>query len=204
MSAARRRSHAGFTLIELLVVIALIAILAAMLFPVFAQAREQGRRKSCVSQQRQIGMAMAMYLQDNDQIYPSGGPKAWEPGRNLLIGQLMPYVRSERLFRCPDDRGWFKVRPTVSEAHGSSYTDALRNAKVWGGPDLQLQPEAAVSNPAMRPLLWDMNEVWHPNNPDAPADANNPKFARNVLFVDTHVKFLREPQLGPLVFAKPL
>jgi prepilin-type N-terminal cleavage/methylation domain-containing protein len=80
------RSHAGivrrgFTLIELLVVIAIIAILAAILFPVFAQAREQARTISCLSNMKQLGLGFKMYAQDYDEEYPMGtypGPRNWE------------------------------------------------------------------------------------------------------------------------------
>ena len=67
----RRRRAPGFTLIELLVVIAIIAILAAILFPVFAQARESARQSTCLSNIKQIGISMAMYIQDYDGTYPS-------------------------------------------------------------------------------------------------------------------------------------
>jgi len=67
-----RRRHEGFTLIELLVVIAIIAILAAILFPVFAQAREKARSSSCLSNQKQIGLAFSMYAQDYDETFPLG------------------------------------------------------------------------------------------------------------------------------------
>jgi prepilin-type N-terminal cleavage/methylation domain-containing protein/prepilin-type processing-associated H-X9-DG protein len=66
----QRGSRSGFTLIELLVVIAIIAILAAILFPVFAQAREKARASSCLSNQKQIGLAFSMYAQDYDETYP--------------------------------------------------------------------------------------------------------------------------------------
>lgn len=65
-----RRRHGGFTLIELLVVIAIIAILAAILFPVFAQAREKARSSSCLSNQKQVALAFSMYAQDYDETYP--------------------------------------------------------------------------------------------------------------------------------------
>ena len=68
--ACRCRQRRGFTLIELLVVIAIIAILAAILFPVFAQAREKARAASCLSNARQIGLAFSMYVQDFDEVYP--------------------------------------------------------------------------------------------------------------------------------------
>jgi len=66
---ARTRSRSGFTLIELLVVIAIIAILAAILFPVFAQAREKARQASCESNEKQIGLAITQYVQDYDETY---------------------------------------------------------------------------------------------------------------------------------------
>ena len=69
-SAARPKDRRGFTLIELLVVIAIIAILAGILFPVFAQAREKARQASCQSNLRQLGLATAMYIQDYDETYP--------------------------------------------------------------------------------------------------------------------------------------
>src|SRR5436189_380395 len=75
------RSKSGFTLIELLVVIAIIAILAAILFPVFAQARESARSTSCLSNLRQIGTSIRMYSQDYDENFPMGtytGPRNWE------------------------------------------------------------------------------------------------------------------------------
>src|SRR5260370_6629248 len=92
--AALRR---GFTLIELLVVIAIIAILAAILFPVFARAREQARKTTCLSNMKQIGLSLGMYLQDNDEVFPPGGLKVWEAtkktDRNLLAVQLQPYTK---------------------------------------------------------------------------------------------------------------
>src|SRR4028119_34289 len=69
--ASASSSRSAFTLIELLVVIAIIAILAAILFPVFAQAREKARQASCVSNLRQIGTALLMYVQDYDETYPN-------------------------------------------------------------------------------------------------------------------------------------
>ncbi|HEV2472758.1 MAG TPA: prepilin-type N-terminal cleavage/methylation domain-containing protein, partial [Chthonomonadales bacterium] len=67
----------GFTLIELLVVIAIIAILAAILFPVFAQAREKARAISCLSNEKELGLSVLMYVQDYDENFPSGLQNAW-------------------------------------------------------------------------------------------------------------------------------
>jgi len=88
----------GFTLIELLVVIAIIAILAAILFPVFAQAREKARAISCLSNMKQLGLAEMQYVQDNDEVFQS--TDNWGQGWAEL---LYPYVKSRQVYACPDD-----------------------------------------------------------------------------------------------------
>ena len=94
----KRRS--GFTLIELLVVIAIIAILAAILFPVFAQAREKARQISCVSNEKQIALGILQYVQDYDETYPEGLQQDWN---NNWPTAVQPYEKSYAVFRCPDD-----------------------------------------------------------------------------------------------------
>ena len=89
----------AFTLIELLVVIAIIAILAAILFPVFARAREQARRTSCLSNLKQIGLACHMYADDYDELFPVDN-HICNPHLRLL-GQIMPYVKNFQIFYCP-------------------------------------------------------------------------------------------------------
>ena len=91
-----RAGHFAFTLIELLVVIAIIAILAAMLFPVFARARENARKISCLSNLKQLGLGMMQYVQDYDDIYPLhyNGTQRWPQMMN-------PYVKSNQLYSCP-------------------------------------------------------------------------------------------------------
>jgi prepilin-type N-terminal cleavage/methylation domain-containing protein/prepilin-type processing-associated H-X9-DG protein len=100
----------GFTLIELLVVIAIIALLAAILFPVFAQARESARQTTCLSNMRQVGIAVRMYVQDYDETWPifhayNTQPPADVEGHKGIEVALMPYVREKNAFRCPDDSG---------------------------------------------------------------------------------------------------
>ncbi len=97
--------RSGFTLIELLVVIAIIAILAAILFPVFARARENARRSSCQSNLKQIGLGVIQYAQDYDERMPSG---RMNPGNVDTLGGawpvlINPYVKSYQLFRCPSN-----------------------------------------------------------------------------------------------------
>ncbi len=108
MSQVRRRGREspGFTLIELLVVIAIIAILAAILFPVFAQAREKARQASCSSNVRQLGLAVNMYTQDYDEHFPLGG---WRPttaagaddGTWDWQNTTAPYIKNKGIYRCP-------------------------------------------------------------------------------------------------------
>jgi len=97
----------GFTLIELLVVIAIIAILAAILFPVFAQAREKARQTSCLSNEKQVGLGFMQYVQDYDEQYPSG---LYNPNFAYIYtkglgwaGSLYPYMKSAQILKCPDD-----------------------------------------------------------------------------------------------------
>ena len=96
-----KNAKSAFTLIELLVVIAIIAILAAILFPVFARARENARRSSCLSNLKQIGLGVMQYTQDYDEKYPmgfrgDGVNKTW-------FLDTVPYIKSEQVFRCPSD-----------------------------------------------------------------------------------------------------
>ena len=99
--SAFAKARRAFTLIELLVVIAIIAILAAILFPVFAQARAKARQAACLSNTKQIGTAVAMYVQDYDEMLPMGG---WAVGTygSRWFRDLYPYVKNLRVYVCPE------------------------------------------------------------------------------------------------------
>jgi prepilin-type N-terminal cleavage/methylation domain-containing protein/prepilin-type processing-associated H-X9-DG protein len=120
IQSTRHSAHRGFTLIEILVVVAIIALLAAILFPVFARARENARRTSCQSNLKQIGLAALQYVQDYDERYPysrigyssSNPPPAeyqkfiqgpFSDGSKQVLWPefLQPYVKSYQMFACP-------------------------------------------------------------------------------------------------------
>jgi prepilin-type N-terminal cleavage/methylation domain-containing protein/prepilin-type processing-associated H-X9-DG protein len=114
MSRSPRSSQrsSAFTLIELLVVIAIIAILAAILFPVFQKVRENARRTACLSNQKQLGLAIIQYQQDADEKFPCGAVGGVTPGDTDgygggagWAGQVYPYVKSTAAYVCPDDPG---------------------------------------------------------------------------------------------------
>ncbi len=94
-----RSKSRGFTLIELLVVIAIIAILAAILFPVFARAREAARATSCKSNLKQLTTGILMYVQDYDEVLPHGGRSGASPNRWYQL--VDPYIKNAQVFRCP-------------------------------------------------------------------------------------------------------
>lgn len=103
----------GFTLIELLVVIAIIAILAAILFPVFARARENARRSSCQSNLKQIALGVAQYSQDYDEKFPMyAAAHTAERGWSILLD---PYLKSSQILQCPSDAA---AAPTATNADG--------------------------------------------------------------------------------------
>jgi prepilin-type N-terminal cleavage/methylation domain-containing protein/prepilin-type processing-associated H-X9-DG protein len=102
----RMRHRRGFTLIELLVVIAIIAILAAILFPVFARAREKARQTSCLNNVKQIGLAVLQYIQDYDEAYPPYHLGAISDEQSLdtsWVRLIFPYVKNKQVYNCPSD-----------------------------------------------------------------------------------------------------
>jgi len=144
----------AFTLIELLVVIAIIAILAAILFPVFARARENARRSSCQSNLKQIALGFKQYTQDYDEKFvPAIGDGTATGG---WADSLQPYLKSTQIFQCPSD-----PNPPVANGSIQGYTDYWVNAALsdtggttanYGGGGIS---EAAVDNSTLTIMLGD-------------------------------------------------
>ena len=194
----KRSDNRGFTLIELLVVIGIIAILASILFPVFARSREKARQASCISNQRQLGLAFDMYVNDYDGIYPGApaGPSGagvyggwvWyaafaspQTGPNRLDptqGGLYPYVGNAQVYMCPSDA----TRSGLSfELNGN-----LRHA-----------PEALVLDPANCILLAEEDQFGTANDGYFNVDTSpDPVIRRHndgavYTFADGHAKWRR-------------
>lgn len=211
----RTARNQGFTLIELLVVIAIISILAAILFPVFARARENARRASCMSNLKQIGLGIMMYLQDYDEKYPPPIAGTWGltgtyvtqtdpsmPGYLFTTSDgsssghhvtwmdiIEPYIRSTQIFVCPS------VSSTVYPSYG--YSENLWTSNATSGTSgISL---SAVNNPAQSMMSMDYATDYnlYANAGDGQnwLKTDNTIVCRhldgpNVLFCDGHVKWL--------------
>jgi prepilin-type N-terminal cleavage/methylation domain len=122
-----KRTVAAFTLIELLVVIAIIAILAAILFPVFAQAREKARQASCLSNQKQIGLAILQYVQDYDETYPL-------KERNAAGSELQQITNNGGTIGADNPVTWhFSVNPYVKNGQQAVFNPWLGGLEMEGG-----------------------------------------------------------------------
>jgi prepilin-type N-terminal cleavage/methylation domain-containing protein len=140
-------SKKAFTLIELLVVIAIIAILAAILFPVFAQAREKARAISCISNEKQMGTALVMYSQDYDEMFATGfGSTNWT-GNDIWVQIIQPYVKNVNVFVCPDDaKGGPFTGGSSWEGWGVSYAANSYYDPNWTNGFRLLGPMGVANN----------------------------------------------------------
>lgn len=163
LSFKRSRGTAGFTLIELLVVIAIIAILAAILFPVFAQAREKARQASSGSNVRQLGLAINMYKQDYDERFPFGGWMPNNDGTNEWQNSTAPYIKNKGLYRCPSSTDMDEdPRDPTAWAWNRNPVSYLYNNML--SRDRNPVSDAAVSAPADCVLVMDGHQDWGGRN----------------------------------------
>lgn len=166
---ARRR---GFTLIELLVVIAIIAILAAILFPVFGVAKERARISACASNLRQLGMAAAMYSQDHDERLPLG-TTPHNPQLRML-GAMQPYVKNRGIFYCPSAPGANQPDLLNTDANWAvgnisylywSYDNFLdRDSGQWAK---WLPAPTRIVDDSWDPGTWVFSDCWKREQPTA-------------------------------------
>jgi prepilin-type N-terminal cleavage/methylation domain-containing protein/prepilin-type processing-associated H-X9-DG protein len=199
------RHRRGFTLIELLVVIAIIAILAAILFPVFAQAREKARQSTCLSNLRQVGLATQMYMQDYDEAVPwSCLGRIWSVREKVLyknvrpddiyaVELMTPYAKNDQIWYCPSTGPsyiWKAAFTLPFSYNESSYIYNMMCIDVNScQPNIQSRPGFFAGKslgsflaPAEAPLFYDMPYM-------VPGAPHNNLF--NVTFLDGHAKAVR-------------
>ena len=199
---------AAFTLIELLVVIAIIAILAAILFPVFAQARAKGRQAACLSNEKQIGNAIMMYVQDYDEKMPACNSwgLGWTPAvKGRYIQQLTaPYVKNDNIWFCPSvgpERSLAALGSSVKTygENGTTYiwnhqTEVVPYGPLKGRPSVTVSgiSISAIPRPAEAPVLWDM-PYWNSlcKGWDAAGLQAPHAHGVNASYADGHAKFSR-------------
>ncbi|MCE5238863.1 DUF1559 domain-containing protein [bacterium] len=190
------RTQRGFTLIELLVVIAIIAILAAILFPVFAKAREKARQTSCLNNCKQLGIAAMAYVQDYDEKYPLYYLGKWaDPAINPLgydsadglnyhwwDAPMVPYIKNMQIWRCPST--------SSPISYGNDYG---WNHNVFGGGGKSM---GSIQNPAGLMFLTDKGSGGGPYVMSGGyymcSDRHNG--GANVVFADGHAKWCKTTQ----------
>ena len=214
----------GFTLIELLVVIAIIAILAAILFPVFSGAREKARQTMCINNLKQIGVALDLYMQDNGERYPPG--RGWQKhpnGSSSIVGALwdilMPYIGQKwgkgqsTVLACPSN-----TLPAASatwsnlSGYGANLTcdyagyEAFWGYGLWSWMTRVGRTRSEVTRPSRTlyatdaggPYIYvDLDGNWSVYSLDQ-IDGERHSGGANVLFCDGHTKWMKSPIPGEL------
>jgi prepilin-type processing-associated H-X9-DG protein/prepilin-type N-terminal cleavage/methylation domain-containing protein len=211
----------AFTLIELLVVIAIIALLAAILFPTFSSARDKGRQASCLSNEKQLGLAVALYIQDNDEHYPLGhkpvtdplttfdGGGKYEPHFIELIRPFIKNQKNEGVWRCPSDPS-----PRLNKEGDNKEFHVSYSVNGWFEYG---QPLAQIESPTSKVYLLESTDDDHfhwwemgreaSTDPYLPLDQLPQKIlaeqvaakrhgdGANYLYADWHVKWARMESL---------
>ena len=207
MTHSQRKNHAGFTLIELLVVIAIIAILAAILFPAFARARENARRTACMSNLKQIGLGLMQYTQDYDEKMPMQAAAqindyASPTAAMSWQGVLQPYVKSWQLFRCPSAKPFTPGVGINPNSDSSYFGNGVLLLRITGG---QVVPLSLAAVPEASSVIW-VQEYINRDSPSylrpvwtsatttfyywsSDAYSNSHFDGGNLLFVDGHAKW---------------
>lgn len=195
----QKRVKRGFTLIELLVVIAIIAILAAILFPVFARAREKARQSNCLSNTKQLVLGVDMYAQDYDEQFPY-----WTYGTYTWRSGVLPYVRNVQLFQCPSKRltARFQGGLDVAPAQESGYAINVAHYDTGAPTEPAGAAMGSVYDAASCVIIMESDgpasrgpqantRGWTPT--DEPAVRHNE--GANYGFCDGHAKFMKPSQI---------
>jgi len=211
-----RPSTNGFTLIELLVVIAIIAILAAILFPVFAQAREKARQTSCLSNCKQMGLATMMYVQDYDETFPIAlyfTADASGPCTMTSYHEVVPYQKNAQMQICPSDSSQLDVAAALNNLHAPpacatsaplakvSYQPnyaVIPFANPPGSPNIQVVTLAQINFPAQTSEFSDATVSAGGSYPLLSAPIQGRHMGNvNAVFVEGHAKVVKaKPDTG--------
>ena len=201
-----RKGH-GFTLIELLVVIAIIAILAAILFPVFGRAREKARASSCLSNLKQLGLAALMYCQDYDECFPMNYYFTPTGVAYTFYHELEPYIKNAQVYRCPSDPQALPMADvaTLFSSFGltiaptdAEYVTYDYNYAVFEDYDVQPVSLAEIEYPTHCSMIFDGELEAQPDLFDSPVDARHNETC-NAAFVDGHAKVVHCRPTGQYV-----